>query len=54
MPPVPQALRKAASDEDDDEDTVSIVEIGYPMLIEQLKAHRCLELYMVYSEKYFK
>ncbi|XP_034450864.1 uncharacterized protein LOC117767389 isoform X1 [Hippoglossus hippoglossus] len=54
VPPVPQALRKAASDEDDDEDTVSIVEIGYPALIGQMKARRCVELYMVYSEKYLK
>lgn len=39
---------------DDDDDTVSIVEIGYPALIEQVKARRCVELYMVYSEKYLK
>ncbi|XP_044050973.1 calcium-binding protein P-like isoform X2 [Siniperca chuatsi] len=39
---------------DDDDDTVSIVEIGYPALIDQLKVRRCLELYMVYSEKYLK
>nr|XP_020449311.1 eukaryotic peptide chain release factor GTP-binding subunit-like [Monopterus albus] len=36
------------------DDTVSIVEIGYPALIEQLKARRCLELYMVYSEEYLR
>lgn len=39
-------------DSDEDDDTVSIVEIGYPALIEQLKARRCLEMYMVYSERY--
>ncbi|XP_054630944.1 prion protein b [Dunckerocampus dactyliophorus] len=34
------------------DDTVSIVEIGYPALIEQVKARRCLERYMLYSENY--
>ncbi|KAJ8285953.1 hypothetical protein GJAV_G00032860 [Gymnothorax javanicus] len=34
----------------DDDEVVSIVEIGYPELIEQLKARRCVELYMVYAE----
>uniref|UniRef100_A0AAY4AIJ0 Prion protein n=1 Tax=Denticeps clupeoides TaxID=299321 RepID=A0AAY4AIJ0_9TELE len=38
--------------EEEEEDTVSIEEIGYPALIEQLKARRCVELYMAYSEKY--
>ncbi|KAL1247105.1 hypothetical protein QQF64_022481 [Cirrhinus molitorella] len=37
---------------DDDDDTVSIVEIGYPALIEQMKARRCVELYMVYAEQH--
>ncbi|KAF3695593.1 hypothetical protein EXN66_Car011269 [Channa argus] len=50
--PVPPASQTVSEAEDDD--TVSIVEIGYPALIEQLKARRCLELYMVYSEKYLK
>uniref|UniRef100_A0A3P8WUR7 Prion protein, related sequence 3 n=1 Tax=Cynoglossus semilaevis TaxID=244447 RepID=A0A3P8WUR7_CYNSE len=36
------------------QDTVSIVEIGYPALIQQMKVRRCLELYLVYSEKYLK
>ncbi|GAA6227460.1 uncharacterized protein LOC108881801 [Lates japonicus] len=49
MPPASQA----ASDTEDD-DTVSIVEIGYPALVEQVKVRRCLELYMVYSETYLK
>ncbi|XP_031161095.1 prion protein b isoform X1 [Sander lucioperca] len=53
VPPASQVLRKAATDNDND-DTVSIVEIGYPALIEQMKARRCVELYMVYSEKYLK
>ncbi|XP_071339327.1 uncharacterized protein [Trachinotus anak] len=52
VPPASQAVRKA--DTDDDDDTVSIVEIGYPALIRQLKVRRCLELYMAYSEKYLK
>ncbi|XP_035513635.1 pH-response regulator protein palI/RIM9-like [Morone saxatilis] len=51
-PPASQVLRETATDDDDD--TVSIVEIGYPALIDQLKVRRCLELYMVYSEKYLK
>ncbi|KAM4745876.1 uncharacterized protein FYW61_016010, partial [Anableps anableps] len=36
------------------DDTVSIVEIGYPALIKQMKVKRCTELYIVYSEKYLK
>lgn len=51
-PPASRVLRQTATD--NDEDTVSIVEIGYPALINQLKARRCVELYMVYSEKYLK
>ncbi|XP_026198461.1 prion protein b [Anabas testudineus] len=50
--PASQALRKGASDDDDD--TVSIVEIGYPALIRDMKVRRCVELYMAYSEKYLK
>lgn len=52
-PPASQPLRQAAADDDND-DTVTIVEIGYPALIEQMKARKCVELYMVYSEKYLK
>ncbi|XP_070759914.1 uncharacterized protein [Enoplosus armatus] len=52
-PPASQVLRKTATANDDD-DTVSIVEIGYPALINQLKVRRCVGLYMVYSEKYLK
>lgn len=48
--PAPPASPTAGSAEDDD--TVSIVEIGYPALIEQLKAKKCVELYMVYAKKY--
>ncbi|CAB1446293.1 unnamed protein product [Pleuronectes platessa] len=44
----------AVSDDEEEDDTVSIMEIGYPALIQQLKARRCLELYMVYSERYMK
>ncbi|XP_014823088.1 PREDICTED: uncharacterized protein LOC106903649 isoform X1 [Poecilia mexicana] len=36
------------------DDTVSIVEIGYPALINQMKVKRCTELYVVYSEKHLK
>uniref|UniRef100_A0A3Q3SCU5 Uncharacterized protein n=1 Tax=Mastacembelus armatus TaxID=205130 RepID=A0A3Q3SCU5_9TELE len=49
LPPASQALNSA-----EDDDTVSIVEIGYPALIEQLKVRKCLEYYIVYSEKYLK
>ncbi|XP_071339326.1 uncharacterized protein [Trachinotus anak] len=50
--PAPSVSQAASGTEDDD--TVSIVEIGYPALIEQLKTRRCLELYMIYSETYLK
>lgn len=50
VPPTPQILNKTASDEDDD--TVSIAEIGYPALIKQQKVRKCLELYMGYAESY--
>ncbi|KAK2837836.1 hypothetical protein Q5P01_015048 [Channa striata] len=50
--PASLTLRKDAADDDDDEDLVSIVEIGYPALIRQLKVRRCVELYMAYSEKF--
>ncbi|XP_047237912.1 uncharacterized protein LOC124878134 [Girardinichthys multiradiatus] len=36
------------------DDTVSIVEIGYPALIKQMMVKRCTELYIVYSEKHLK
>ncbi|KAL3062712.1 hypothetical protein OYC64_002500 [Pagothenia borchgrevinki] len=51
--PVPSASQGPNSD-DDDEDTVSIVEIGYPALMEQMQARKCLELYLIISEKYIK
>ncbi|GAA6217039.1 calcium-binding protein P-like [Lates japonicus] len=44
---------KSGGNEEDD-DTVSIEEIGYPALIEQLKARRCVEQYMVYSERFLE
>ncbi|XP_054467780.1 uncharacterized protein LOC129101853 [Anoplopoma fimbria] len=50
--PEPSASQGVSSAEDDD--TVSIMEIGYPALIEQVKARRCVELYMVFSEKYLR
>lgn len=55
VPSASQFLKRTSTDDDDDDDdTVSIVEIGYPALIKQLKVRRCLELYMVYSEKYLQ
>lgn len=38
----------------EDDDTVSIEEIGYPALIEQVKSRRCVEQYMVYSERFLQ
>ncbi|XP_047448408.1 uncharacterized protein LOC125012475 [Mugil cephalus] len=54
QPKAPPAPGSSAEDDDDDDDTVSIVEIGYPSLIEQMKVRKCLELYMINSEKYLK
>ncbi|KAK5610485.1 hypothetical protein CRENBAI_004196 [Crenichthys baileyi] len=44
--------KSGANDEDDD--TVSIEEIGYPDLINQVKSRRCVEKYMEYSAKFMK
>ncbi|XP_059400538.1 prion protein b [Carassius carassius] len=41
---------KAAVIRENDDDTVSIIQIGYPALIEQMKARKCVELYLDYSE----
>uniref|UniRef100_A0A673L3G7 Interleukin enhancer-binding factor 3-like n=1 Tax=Sinocyclocheilus rhinocerous TaxID=307959 RepID=A0A673L3G7_9TELE len=43
---------KAAAIREDDDDTVSIMQIGYPALIEQMKSRKCVELYLVYSESF--
>ncbi|XP_073686172.1 prion protein b [Garra rufa] len=43
---------KAAAILEEDDDTVSIIQIGYPALIEQMKARKCVELYLVYSESF--
>lgn len=50
--PQKHTQERKAEAEDDDDDTVSIMEIGYPALIEQMKARRCVELYMVYAEQH--
>lgn len=39
---------------EEDNDTVSIEEIGYPALIEQMKTRHCVEQYMVYSEPFLQ
>uniref|UniRef100_A0A3P8WVD9 Prion protein, related sequence 3 n=2 Tax=Cynoglossus semilaevis TaxID=244447 RepID=A0A3P8WVD9_CYNSE len=52
--PEPNPASEAVGDDQGDGDTVSIVEIGYPALIDQIKARKCLELYMAYSEKYLQ
>ncbi|XP_038149705.1 prion protein b [Cyprinodon tularosa] len=39
---------------DEDNDTVSIEEIGYPALIDQVKTRRCVEEYMKYSAKFME
>ncbi len=44
--------KAAAIREDDDDDTVSIMQIGYPALIEQMKSWKCVELYLVNSESF--
>lgn len=36
------------------DDTVSITEIGYPALIQQMKARKCVQLYMAYSESFLQ
>ncbi|XP_054895350.1 uncharacterized protein LOC129365848 [Poeciliopsis prolifica] len=38
----------------EDDDTVSIVEIGYPALMEQLKVRKCLERYVENSDQYLE
>ncbi|XP_058645755.1 prion protein b isoform X2 [Onychostoma macrolepis] len=43
---------KAAAIREDDDDTVSIMQIGYPALIEQMKSRKCVELYLVNSESF--
>lgn len=50
----PTAQIPSETTEDSDGDTVSIVETGYPALIRLMKLRKCLEMYMVYSEKYLK
>lgn len=47
-------LPASSGHEEEDDDTVSIVEIGYPALIEQLKARICVERYMLYSAEYLR
>ncbi|KAM6975935.1 prion protein b [Tautogolabrus adspersus] len=46
--------KSPAGGDKEDDDTVSIEEIGYPALIEQVKARRCVEQYMVYSESFLQ
>lgn len=53
-PPSPTAQIPSETTADRDSDTVSIVEIGYPALVKLIKLRRCLERYMVYSEKYLE
>lgn len=47
-----QTGTSTASGGEEDDDTVSIEEIGYPALINQMKTRRCVELYMAMSERY--
>ncbi|MFT7817755.1 spidroin-2-like [Arapaima gigas] len=42
----------AADPQEDDNDTVSILEIGYPELIEQLMVQRCQEFFIVYAAQH--
>ncbi|KAL2092578.1 hypothetical protein ACEWY4_012376 [Coilia grayii] len=41
-----ETVMKGAKKEEDRDEVVSILDIGYPALIEQLKFRQCLELYM--------
>ncbi|XP_031426572.1 uncharacterized protein LOC105906877 [Clupea harengus] len=41
--------QKGAEKEQDHDEVVSILEIGYPALIEQLKARECMKTYMFYT-----
>ncbi|ROI37081.1 hypothetical protein DPX16_3019 [Anabarilius grahami] len=50
--PQKQTQEREAEANDEDDDTVSVMEIGYPALIEQMKARRCVGLYMVYAEQH--
>lgn len=43
-----------AGGNDEENDTVSIEEIGYPALINQVKSRRCVEKYMEYSAKFME
>lgn len=52
IPPSGPSAQSFSSDEEDD--TVSIVEIGYPALIEQLKVMKCVKLYIDYSDNYLR
>uniref|UniRef100_A0AAV2IWT3 Prion protein b n=1 Tax=Knipowitschia caucasica TaxID=637954 RepID=A0AAV2IWT3_KNICA len=40
--------------EEEDRDAVSIQEVGYPALVEQMTSRRCVEKYMVYSEQFLQ
>uniref|UniRef100_A0A8B9LEX9 Prion protein b n=1 Tax=Astyanax mexicanus TaxID=7994 RepID=A0A8B9LEX9_ASTMX len=46
--------RKIPQSPESDDDTVSITEIGYPALILQMKARKCVQLYMTYSEGFLQ
>lgn len=54
LAPTSQIPSEATPTPDNDSDTVSIMEIGYPALIKLMRVRKCLEKYMVYSEKYLK
>ncbi|XP_028270493.1 prion protein b [Parambassis ranga] len=50
--PVPAASQPPSSEEDND--TVSMTEIGYPSLLEQVKVRRCVERYVDNSDKFLE
>lgn len=52
LSPTSQIPSEAAPDHNDD--TVSIMETGYPALIKMVKVRKCLKIYIVNSEKYLK
>ncbi|XP_041955965.1 uncharacterized protein DDB_G0271670-like [Alosa sapidissima] len=45
---------KGAEKKEEHDEVVSILEIGYPALIEQLKARKCVKLYTVYTQEVAK
>lgn len=52
--PITREAANATTALDHDDDTVSILETGYPALIKMKKVRKCVKIYIVNSEKYLK